>query len=243
MTEPMCVLRPCSVVSYSETPWAAARQAPLSMGFSRQEYWYGLPFPSPGNVPDQGIKPVSPALAGRVFTPEPPGKPRHHLIPVFFPRLDLWGPRLCLRNGFQHQARLSGVRWVWWGQRERLPELVLLVSLLLKFVFLFKGSFNFSYINDTRIPSRCKNIQTMYRESEKPFWETVSQPVTEGGIWKAMCRCFSKWRMPITFDLAVLLLGIYLTGRDHMASTRSAQVILITVMFVVAKTTNLPSVY
>ena len=49
--------------------------------------------------------------------------------------------------------------------------------------------------------------------------------------------------MPITFDLAVLLLGIYLTGMDHMASTRSAQGILITVMFVVAKTTNLPSVY
>ena len=89
MTQPMCVLRACSVVSYSETPWAAAHQAPLSMGFSRQEYWYGLPFPSPGNVPDQGIKPVSPALAGRVFIPEPPEKPRHHLIPVFLPRLDL----------------------------------------------------------------------------------------------------------------------------------------------------------
>ena len=48
MTQPICVLRACSVVSYSETPWAAARQAPLSMGFSRQEYWYGLPFPSLG---------------------------------------------------------------------------------------------------------------------------------------------------------------------------------------------------
>ena len=43
-------------------PWAVACQAPLSMGFSRQEYWSGLPFPSPGDLPDPGIKPGSPAL-------------------------------------------------------------------------------------------------------------------------------------------------------------------------------------
>ena len=44
------------------TPWTAAHQAPLSMGFSRQEYWSGLPFPSPGDLPDPGIEPRSPAL-------------------------------------------------------------------------------------------------------------------------------------------------------------------------------------
>ena len=44
------------------TPWTVARQAPLSMGFSRQEYWSGLPFPSPEDLPDQGIEPGSPAL-------------------------------------------------------------------------------------------------------------------------------------------------------------------------------------
>ena len=44
------------------TPWIVAHHAPLSMGFSRQEYWSGLPFPSPGNLPDTGIKPRSPAL-------------------------------------------------------------------------------------------------------------------------------------------------------------------------------------
>ena len=60
------------------TPWTVACQAPLSMGFSRQEYWSGLPFPLPGNILDPGIKLtplVSPALAGRLFTTEPPGKP------------------------------------------------------------------------------------------------------------------------------------------------------------------------
>ena len=46
----------------SVTPWTAAHQAPLSMGFSRQEYWSGLPFPFLGDLPDSGIKPWSPAL-------------------------------------------------------------------------------------------------------------------------------------------------------------------------------------
>ena len=44
------------------TPWTVTHQAPPSMGFSRQEYWSGLPFPSPGDLPDPGIKPGSPAL-------------------------------------------------------------------------------------------------------------------------------------------------------------------------------------
>ena len=59
------------------TPWTVAYQAPLSMGFSRQEYWSGLPCPSPGDLPDPGIKDtslVSPALAGRFFTTAAPGK-------------------------------------------------------------------------------------------------------------------------------------------------------------------------
>ena len=61
------------------TPWTIARQAPLSMGFLRQEYWSGLPFPSLGDLPTPGIKPASPALAGRFFTTEPPEKPKDTL--------------------------------------------------------------------------------------------------------------------------------------------------------------------
>ena len=53
------------------TPWTVARQAPLSMGFSRQEYWSGLPCPSPGHFPDPGMEPGLPELAGRFFTTEP----------------------------------------------------------------------------------------------------------------------------------------------------------------------------
>ena len=57
------------------TPWTVTHQAPLSMGFSRQEYWSRLPFPSPGDLPKPGIEPRSPALQVDVLTSEPPGKP------------------------------------------------------------------------------------------------------------------------------------------------------------------------
>ena len=57
------------------TPWTAAYQAPLSMGFLRQKYWRGLPFPSPEDLPNPEIEPESPALAGGFFTTQPPGKP------------------------------------------------------------------------------------------------------------------------------------------------------------------------
>ena len=66
-----------SHVWFSVTQWTVACQAPLSMGFSRQSYWCGLPFPLPGDLPDPGTEPtspVSPALAGGFFTTEPPEK-------------------------------------------------------------------------------------------------------------------------------------------------------------------------
>ena len=56
------------------TPWTVACKSPLSMEFSRQEYWSDLPFPPPGDLPDPGIKTLSPALEGRFFTTAPPGK-------------------------------------------------------------------------------------------------------------------------------------------------------------------------
>ena len=58
------------------TPWTVACQAPLSLGFSRQEYWSRLPFSSLGDLPNSRIELVSPALARRFFTAEPPGKPK-----------------------------------------------------------------------------------------------------------------------------------------------------------------------
>ena len=69
----MCVL---SCVQLFVTPWTVARQAPRSMGFSRQEYWSELPLPPPGDLPDAGTEPsslASPALAGRFFQLSHPG--------------------------------------------------------------------------------------------------------------------------------------------------------------------------
>ena len=66
-----------SVLSDSETLWTAARQAPLSMGLSRQEYWSGLPCPSPGDLPDPGVEWASPTLeADSSPRSHSPGKPR-----------------------------------------------------------------------------------------------------------------------------------------------------------------------
>ena len=53
------------------TPWTVALQAPVSMGFPRQEHWSGLPFSTPGDFPNPEIEPVTPAMAGRFFTTEP----------------------------------------------------------------------------------------------------------------------------------------------------------------------------
>ena len=72
----LLLLFSCEVMSdIVAIPWTIACQAPLTMGFSSQKYRSGLPLPSPGDLPDPGIELVSPALVGRFFTTEPPGKP------------------------------------------------------------------------------------------------------------------------------------------------------------------------
>ncbi|CAI9152054.1 unnamed protein product [Rangifer tarandus platyrhynchus] len=88
------------------TPWTIAHQAPLSMEFSRQEYWSGLPFPSPGDLPDPGIEPMSPVLACGFFTTEPPAKPKgvslallyRETEAVSFPYLLSDGTGICPRS-------------------------------------------------------------------------------------------------------------------------------------------------
>ena len=74
------VIQSLSHVQSAFTPWNIAHQDPLSMGFPKQEYWSGSPFPSPGNLPNPGIKPASPALAGGFFTTEPLRKPQGVLV-------------------------------------------------------------------------------------------------------------------------------------------------------------------
>ena len=67
-------MKSLSHVRLFATPWTVAHQVPPSMGFFRQEYWSGLPFPSPGDLPNPGIKPGSPTLHADALPSEPPGK-------------------------------------------------------------------------------------------------------------------------------------------------------------------------
>ena len=67
-------MKSLSRVRLFATPWTVAHQAPLAMGFSRQQYWSGLPFPSPEDLPDPGIESRSAALQAEALTSEPPGK-------------------------------------------------------------------------------------------------------------------------------------------------------------------------
>ena len=72
----LCIcVRSLSHVQFFATPWTVAVQASLSMEFSRQEYWSGLPFASPGDLPNPGTEPRSSALWANSLTSEPPGKP------------------------------------------------------------------------------------------------------------------------------------------------------------------------
>ena len=81
----MCVCKSLSHVALFVTLWTVACQSPLSMGFSRQEYWSGLPFPSSGDLPNPGTEPMSPALQANSLPTELLGKPKERkTLPIFF---------------------------------------------------------------------------------------------------------------------------------------------------------------
>ena len=88
-----------SRVRLFSTPWTVANQAPPSMGFSRQEYWNGSPFPSPGDLPDPGIKPRSPSLQADALTSEPLGN--YYLL------CEVW----LLLFPFKRQRNWGSGRW------------------------------------------------------------------------------------------------------------------------------------
>ena len=96
------------------TPWTVAHQDPPSMGFSRQEYWSGLPFPSPGDLPDPGIEPRSPALEADDLTSEPPGPVSSRILE--------WLAVSTSRRSTQlrDQTCISYISWI--GRQSLLPS-------------------------------------------------------------------------------------------------------------------------
>ena len=152
----LCCAQLLSRIWLFATPWMVARQAPLSLGFSRQEYWSGLSFPPPGRLPNPGIEPRSPALQTDSLPAELPGNPpssipcyKVHKYPISFPNSVLFPYHTI--NALSLQAEESGQdvedKWereslgqklglpglTWVGQRsggtaekERLSELLIL---------------------------------------------------------------------------------------------------------------------
>ena len=119
-----CLLSCCSVVCDPVTPRTAARQAPLSMGFSRREYWRELPSLSPGNLPDPGVEPMSPAspaLKTDSLLSKPPEKPMNtgvgslSLLQGIFPTQESnWGLTHCRQILYRlsHEGSLRILEWV-----------------------------------------------------------------------------------------------------------------------------------
>ena len=111
-------------------------EAPLSMGFCREEYWNGLPFASPGDLPNPETEPISFALAGRFFTTEPPGKaPRTHYHPVirgFLSEIHI----LYLSSAYKLQVKRGTFR------RLNVPKTKNVKEAVKKSPILFVNSFN-----------------------------------------------------------------------------------------------------
>ena len=94
MSGSLTVMKSLGRVWLFATPWTLSYQPPPSMGFSRQEYWSGLPFPSPGDLPDPGIEPASPALQADALPSEPPWKPYSEVLLLsHFSRVDSVQPQ------------------------------------------------------------------------------------------------------------------------------------------------------
>ena len=110
----VCVCQSLSCVRLFATPWTVACQAPLSMGFFREEYWSGLPFPSPGDPPNPGIKPGSSRSQAESLPSEPTGKPNNVYVSLLFSQIISPFPSTESKNlSFVHvvlQARI--LAWV-----------------------------------------------------------------------------------------------------------------------------------
>ena len=116
-------------------PMDCSLPAPPSMGFSRQEYWSGLPFPSPGDLPDTGIEPWSPAFQADALTSEPPGKPKNTGV----------GSLYHLQGIFQTQESNQGLlhcRQILYQLSYKLPALNIIEQIQVSFFMAMKGKSN-----------------------------------------------------------------------------------------------------
>ena len=148
-------------------PWTVAQQAPLSTGFPRCKYWSGLPVPSSGDLPDPGIKPTSPASAGRFFITEPPEEP------IYTPLLLLLSRSVVSDSVRPHGLQPAGLLcpWASLGKGTRV-----VCHALLQGIFLTQGSNRVSCIAGkffTAEPSGKPHIYTTMYKIHRRKWQST----------------------------------------------------------------------
>ena len=141
--------------------WVQLFETPLSMEFPRQEYESRLPFPSPGGLPDPGIEPASPALTGRFFTIEPPGKP---FIAMARVQSLVWELRSCKLRSAAKKYKVNWRTKVWGWEETYLPLLFTLCSVLIFYHF---RSLSFS---KSKALFKKKKKRTHFLEERKVLW-------------------------------------------------------------------------
>ena len=107
----MCSAPSCLTFSQPHKLYVV-HQAPLSMGFPRQESWSELPFPSPGDLPNPGIEPGSPALSGSFFTTEPPGKPKGNIAHSHIPLMAVSNGTAFSRGSWQYLGKFYCISYL-----------------------------------------------------------------------------------------------------------------------------------
>ena len=164
------------------TPWTVAHQAPLSMGFPRQEYWSGLPFPSPGDLPDSGIEPASlasPVLAGGFCTTAPPG---WGLLSLSFEHVSkVWAPWSSCPAFPPYQPVKALKPWSVYAWSPRPPKTVSALEYFLWANCLLPGS------KQSQAPSKPGKSELLSREA-RPDAESMT------GVFLFCCCCLGEWR-------------------------------------------------
>ena len=177
------------------TLWTVAHQAPLSMGFPRQEYWSCLPLPSPGHLPNPGIKPASPELAGRFFNAEPPGKP---LLPLRYL------VTACLLLCIFH--------WMVGSKRAEPSSLVQMVSPApvskLGMYWMVNHTFRIFW--------------TEWKKHNNHSWKSFKELSLLSLLHPSPLYMYTKWQTPLPIDTRICILALWPTSNQFVLGSHQS---------------------
>ena len=158
-------------------PWTAVFQDPLFMDFFRQEYWSGLPFPSPGDLPDPEVKPMPPALAGGFFITEPPEKPNEEINAIN--KKQYWACQVAQWQRICLQVQETWVRSL--GQEDTLEKEMATCSGILAWkIPWIEESGRLQSMGSQRYMTEHACIKGKNNRSEKETWQRISNMCSGG---------------------------------------------------------------